>query len=138
MSAQPANVLPRSSPRPELTEALGLDSYSIGEHHSAQWATTSPAVVLAAIAMRTDRIRLRTGVTLMPNLDPVRVAEDYATVDVLSGGRLDLTIGKGNFPDPGLFSVRTVRCNENGWQKRYSSRVSKSPSIVRLWRRGPN
>jgi alkanesulfonate monooxygenase SsuD/methylene tetrahydromethanopterin reductase-like flavin-dependent oxidoreductase (luciferase family) len=84
----------------ELTEALGLDSYTVGEHHSSRWAVTSPAVVLGAIAVRTERIRLRTGVTLMPNLDPVRVAEDYATVDVLSGGRLELTIGKGNFPEP--------------------------------------
>ena len=50
--------------------------------------------------MKTERIRLRTAVTLMPNLDPVRVAEDYATVDLLSGGRLELTVGKGNFPDP--------------------------------------
>jgi alkanesulfonate monooxygenase SsuD/methylene tetrahydromethanopterin reductase-like flavin-dependent oxidoreductase (luciferase family) len=83
-----------------LAESLGLDSYTVGEHHSARWAVTSPPVVLAAIAMRTHRIRLRTGVTLMPNLDPVRVAEDYATVDVLSDGRLELTIGKGNFPEP--------------------------------------
>jgi alkanesulfonate monooxygenase SsuD/methylene tetrahydromethanopterin reductase-like flavin-dependent oxidoreductase (luciferase family) len=83
-----------------LTEALGLDSYTVGEHHSTSWAVTAPPVVLAAIAMKTERIRLRTGVTLMPNLDPVRVAEDYATVDLLSGGRLELTVGKGHFPDP--------------------------------------
>jgi alkanesulfonate monooxygenase SsuD/methylene tetrahydromethanopterin reductase-like flavin-dependent oxidoreductase (luciferase family) len=83
-----------------LTEALGLDSYTVGEHHSTSWAVTAPPVVLAAIAMKTERIRLRTAVTLMPNLDPVRVAEDYATVDLLSGGRLELTVGKGNFRDP--------------------------------------
>ena len=52
------------------------------------------AIVLAAIAMRTERIRLRTGVPLMPNLDPVPVAEDYATVDLLSGGRLEAEIAK--------------------------------------------
>jgi alkanesulfonate monooxygenase SsuD/methylene tetrahydromethanopterin reductase-like flavin-dependent oxidoreductase (luciferase family) len=57
-------------------------------------------VVLGAIAARTSRIRLRTGVTVVPNLDPVRVAEDYATVDALSGGRVELTVGKGNFPQP--------------------------------------
>ena len=73
-----------------LTKSLGLDSYTVGEHHSTSWAVTSPPVVLAAIAMRTERIRPRTGVPLMPNLDPVPVAEDYATVDLLSGGRLEL------------------------------------------------
>ncbi|HWB21937.1 MAG TPA: LLM class flavin-dependent oxidoreductase [Gaiellaceae bacterium] len=83
-----------------LTEELGLDSYTVGEHHSSRWAITAPPVVLAAIAPRTERIRLRTGITLIPNLDPVRVAEDYATVDVLSGGRLELTVAKGNFPQP--------------------------------------
>ncbi len=83
-----------------LVEELGLESYTVGEHHSARWAVTAPPVVLAAIAARTERIRLRTGVTLIPNLDPVRVAEDYATVDVLSGGRLELTVAKGNFPQP--------------------------------------
>ena len=55
-----------------LSETLGLDSFTVGEHHSARWAITSPPVVLGAMAMRTERIRLRTGVTLMPNLDPVR------------------------------------------------------------------
>lgn len=84
----------------ELTETLGFDSFGIGEHHSARWATTAPPVVLAAIAARTERIKLRTGVTLMANLDPVRVAEDYATLDLLSNGRLELTAAKGNFPDP--------------------------------------
>jgi alkanesulfonate monooxygenase SsuD/methylene tetrahydromethanopterin reductase-like flavin-dependent oxidoreductase (luciferase family) len=84
----------------ELTEALGLDSFGVGEHHSSRWVLTSPPTVLAAIAARTERIRLRTGVTLIPNLDPVRVAEDYATLDVLSGGRVELTVAKGNFPQP--------------------------------------
>jgi alkanesulfonate monooxygenase SsuD/methylene tetrahydromethanopterin reductase-like flavin-dependent oxidoreductase (luciferase family) len=84
----------------ELTEQLGLDSFGVGEHHSGRWVLTAPPVVLASIAARTERIRLRTAVTLIPNLDPVRVAEDYATVDVLSGGRLELTVGKGNFPQP--------------------------------------
>jgi alkanesulfonate monooxygenase SsuD/methylene tetrahydromethanopterin reductase-like flavin-dependent oxidoreductase (luciferase family) len=83
-----------------LTEQLGLDSFGLGEHHSSRWVLTSPPTVLAAIAARTSRIRLRTGVTLIPNLDPVRVAEDYATVDLLSGGRLELTVAKGNFPQP--------------------------------------
>jgi alkanesulfonate monooxygenase SsuD/methylene tetrahydromethanopterin reductase-like flavin-dependent oxidoreductase (luciferase family) len=82
-------------------EELGFDSFATGEHHGLDlWSVSAPPVVLAAVAARTERIRLRTGVTVMPNLDPVRVAEDYATVDLLSGGRLELTVGKGNFPQP--------------------------------------
>jgi alkanesulfonate monooxygenase SsuD/methylene tetrahydromethanopterin reductase-like flavin-dependent oxidoreductase (luciferase family) len=84
-----------------LAEDLGYDSFGVGEHHGLDyWAISSPAVVLGAIAARTSRIRLRTGVTVVPNLDPVRIAEDYATVDALSGGRVELTVGKGNFPQP--------------------------------------
>jgi alkanesulfonate monooxygenase SsuD/methylene tetrahydromethanopterin reductase-like flavin-dependent oxidoreductase (luciferase family) len=84
-----------------LAEELGHDGFGVGEHHGVEyWSVSTPPVVLAAIAARTSRIRLRTGVTLIPNLDPVRVAEDYATVDALSGGRLEMTVGKGNFPHP--------------------------------------
>jgi alkanesulfonate monooxygenase SsuD/methylene tetrahydromethanopterin reductase-like flavin-dependent oxidoreductase (luciferase family) len=92
----------------ELAESLGLDSFGVGEHHSARWGISAPPVVLAAIAARTRRIRLRTGVTLSANLDPVRVAEDYATVDVLSNGRLDLTAAKGNFPQPWVLFGQNV------------------------------
>lgn len=92
----------------ELTEALGFDSYSVGEHHSASWVVTAPPVVLAAIAARTERIKLRTGVTLMANLDPVRVAEDYATVDLLSNGRLEMTVAKGTFPQPWTLFAQDV------------------------------
>src|ERR1700691_2036443 len=82
-------------------EDLGHDGFGVGEHHGLDlWSLSAPPVLLGAIAARTSRIRLRTGVTLVPNLDPVRVAEDYASVDALSGGRFELTVGKGNFPQP--------------------------------------
>jgi alkanesulfonate monooxygenase SsuD/methylene tetrahydromethanopterin reductase-like flavin-dependent oxidoreductase (luciferase family) len=83
-----------------LTEEFGLDAYSVGEHHDADWVLTAPPVVLAAISAKTEQIRLMTGVTLIGNLDPVRVAEDYGTVDLLSGGRLELVVAKGLFPHP--------------------------------------
>jgi alkanesulfonate monooxygenase SsuD/methylene tetrahydromethanopterin reductase-like flavin-dependent oxidoreductase (luciferase family) len=76
-------------------EALGLDSVWLGEHHLCDYILSAPPVVLAAIAERTRTLRLGTGVTLLGSLDPVRVAEDYATVDVLSGGRVELVAGRG-------------------------------------------
>lgn len=77
-------------------EALGFDLVHIGEHHGSGYQTSSPPVVLAAIGERTTRLRLSTGVALVANLDPVRMAEDYATVDVLSGGRAEIVAGRGS------------------------------------------
>lgn len=80
----------------QRAEQLGFDSFSVGERHAGEFISSSPAAVLAAIAAVTTRIRLQSGVTVLSVLDPVRVAEDYATVDQLSRGRLELVIGKGN------------------------------------------
>jgi alkanesulfonate monooxygenase SsuD/methylene tetrahydromethanopterin reductase-like flavin-dependent oxidoreductase (luciferase family) len=77
-------------------EQLGFDAVSVGERHAGPFLSSSPTVLLGAIAARTSRVRLNSGVTVIPVLDPVRVAEDYATIDQLSRGRLELTIGKGN------------------------------------------
>ncbi|WJN42657.1 LLM class flavin-dependent oxidoreductase [Priestia aryabhattai] len=81
-----------------LAEKLGFDAYGVGERHGAPFLSSSPPVVLSAIAAKTSHIRLLTTVTVLSILDPVRVAEDYATLDHLSGGRLELIIGKGNDP----------------------------------------
>lgn len=78
-------------------EALGFDLVHLGEHHGSGYQLSAPPVVLAAIGERTERIRLSTGVTLAANLDPVRMAEDYATVDVLSGGRAEIVAGRGSY-----------------------------------------
>jgi alkanesulfonate monooxygenase SsuD/methylene tetrahydromethanopterin reductase-like flavin-dependent oxidoreductase (luciferase family) len=80
-----------------LAESVGFDSVHLGEHHFCDYILSSPPVVLAAIAERTTRLRLSTGVALGVNLDPLRLAEDYATVDVLSGGRVEPVIGRGTF-----------------------------------------
>ncbi|MDF2664934.1 MAG: coenzyme F420-dependent N5,N10-methylene tetrahydromethanopterin reductase [Microbacterium sp.] len=77
-------------------EELGFDAVSVGERHAGRFLSSSPTVVLGAIAARTSRVRLNSGVTVLSVLDPVRVAEDYATIDQLSRGRVELTIGKGN------------------------------------------
>jgi len=79
-----------------LAEELGFAGVHLGEHHFSNYQLSSPPVVLAAIAERTTTLRLSTAVTLAANLDPVRIAEDYATVDVLSGGRAEAVLGRGN------------------------------------------
>ncbi|GAA5071983.1 alkanesulfonate monooxygenase SsuD/methylene tetrahydromethanopterin reductase-like flavin-dependent oxidoreductase (luciferase family) [Thermocatellispora tengchongensis] len=79
-----------------LAEELGFDGFGVGERHERPFISSSPPVVLSHIAARTSTIRLFTAVTTLSLLDPVRAYEDYATLDHLSGGRLELIIGKGN------------------------------------------
>ncbi|GIH20160.1 LLM class flavin-dependent oxidoreductase [Rugosimonospora africana] len=79
-----------------LAEELGFDGFGVGERHERPFISSSPPVVLSHIAALTHRIRLFTAVTTLSLLDPVRAYEDYATLDHLSGGRLELIIGKGN------------------------------------------
>ncbi|MET9592363.1 LLM class flavin-dependent oxidoreductase [Streptomyces sp. NPDC006516] len=76
-------------------ERLGFDAYAVGERHAGPFLSSSPGVVLGALAARTSRIRLLTGVTVVAILDPVRVAEDFATLDQISRGRIELVVGKG-------------------------------------------
>ncbi|MFJ3902689.1 LLM class flavin-dependent oxidoreductase [Streptomyces sp. NPDC090025] len=79
----------------EAAERLGFDAYSVGERHAGPFLSSSPSVVLGALAARTSRIRLLTGVTVVAILDPVRIAEDFATLDQISLGRIELVVGKG-------------------------------------------
>jgi alkanesulfonate monooxygenase SsuD/methylene tetrahydromethanopterin reductase-like flavin-dependent oxidoreductase (luciferase family) len=80
-----------------VADEAGFEGVHIGEHHGIEYTTSAPPVILAAIGERTSRLRLSTAVTLAANLDPIRVAEDYATVDALSGGRCEVVVGRGNF-----------------------------------------
>lgn len=80
-----------------LAEQVGLDIYAIGEHHRPDFAASAPAVVLAAIAARTNRIRLSPAVSVLSSDDPVRVYQQYATLDLLSNGRAELLVGRGSF-----------------------------------------
>ncbi|MFE1596933.1 LLM class flavin-dependent oxidoreductase [Nocardia sp. NPDC058705] len=81
------------------TEAAGLDVYGVGEHHRKDFAASSPAVVLAAAAARTERIQLTSAVTVLSSDDPVRVYQDFATLDGLSNGRAELMAGRGSFTE---------------------------------------
>jgi probable LLM family oxidoreductase len=81
----------------ELADQVGLDVYGLGEHHRPDYASSAPAVVLAAAASRTSRIRLSSAVTVLSSDDPVRVFQDFATLDLLSGGRAEIMAGRGSF-----------------------------------------
>ena len=81
----------------ETAEAVGLDVYGVGEHHRADYVASAPAVVLAAIAARTERLRLTSTVTVLSSADPVRVFQEFATLDLLSGGRAEVMVGRGSF-----------------------------------------
>jgi probable LLM family oxidoreductase len=81
----------------QLADQLGLDVFAVGEHHRADFLVSSPAVALAAIAAGTERIRLSSAVTVLSSADPVRVFQDFAQVDLLSGGRAEIMAGRGSF-----------------------------------------
>src|SRR5690606_23197653 len=82
-----------------LADSVGVDFFGIGEHHRDDFAVTAPEVVLAAIASRTERIRLGTAVTVLSSDDPVRVFEKFATLDAVSNGRAEIILGRGSFTE---------------------------------------
>lgn len=80
-----------------LADQVGLDVFGVGEHHRKDYAASSPAVILAAAATQTKRIRLTSAVTVLSSADPVRVFQDFATLDALSNGRAEIMAGRGSF-----------------------------------------
>ena len=81
----------------ELADQVGLDVFGVGEHHRPDYVVSSPAVVLAAAAARTSRIRLTSAVNVLSSDDPIRVFQQFATVDLLSAGRAEIMAGRGSF-----------------------------------------
>ncbi|HEY9363283.1 MAG TPA: LLM class flavin-dependent oxidoreductase [Chitinophagaceae bacterium] len=81
----------------QLADQLGLDLFGVGEHHRPDYAVSSPAVVLGAAAVITKNIRLASAVTVLSSDDPVRVYQQFATIDLLSGGRAEIMAGRGSF-----------------------------------------
>jgi probable LLM family oxidoreductase len=81
----------------ELADQVGLDVYGVGEHHRPDYAISAPAVVLAAAASRTSRIRVSSAVTVLSSDDPVRVFQSFATLDLISNGRAEIMAGRGSF-----------------------------------------
>lgn len=81
----------------QVADQLGLDVFGLGEHHRPDYAVSAPATVLAAAAMVTKQIKLSTAVTVLSSEDPVRVYQQFATIDQLSGGRAEIMVGRGSF-----------------------------------------
>ena len=82
-----------------LADRLGLDFFGVGEHHRADFAVSSPEMVLSAIASRTERIRLGSAVTVLSSDEPVRVFQRFATLDAVSNGRAEIIVGRGSFTE---------------------------------------
>src|SRR5258707_11890036 len=98
-----ANLLDRI----ELAEKAGLDVFGIGEHHRKEMLDSAPVVILAAAAARTKRIRLTSAVTVLSAADPVRVFQNFATLDLISKGRAEMVAGRGSFIESyPLFGLR--------------------------------
>ena len=95
----PAQVLRNVVAEAELADRLGLAFFGVGEHHRPDFAISAPEVVLAAIAGRTERIRLGTAVTVLSTDDPVRVYERFSTLNALSSGRAEVILGRGSFTE---------------------------------------
>jgi probable LLM family oxidoreductase len=91
----------------ERADQVGLDAFGVGEHHRRDFLDSAPAVILGAAAARTQRIRLTSAVTVLSAADPVRVFQEFATLDLLSQGRAEMVVGRGSFVEAfPLFGLR--------------------------------
>lgn len=81
----------------ETADRVGLDVFGIGEHHRAEFLNSAPAIILSAAAARTSDIRLTSAVTVLSAADPVRVFQEFATLDLISKGRAEIVVGRGSF-----------------------------------------
>ena len=96
MSVSPSERLRKLVKQIEYADQIGLDVFGIGEHHRREFLDSAPAVILAAAAARTQRIRLTSAVTVLSAADPVRVFQEFTTLDLLSQGRAEMVVGRGS------------------------------------------
>jgi probable LLM family oxidoreductase len=109
----------------ELADQLGLDVFAIGEHHRPDYAVSAPAVVMAAASVNTKKIKLSSGVTVLSSDDPVRVFQQFATVDLLSSGRAEIMAGRGSF----IESFPLFGYNLNDYDELFSEKLEM---LIRL------
>jgi probable LLM family oxidoreductase len=93
----PATRLEHLIEEAELADRLGLDVFAVGEHHREEYVASAPSVILSALAARTEQIKLSSAVTVLGSEDPVRVYQQFATIDLLSKGRAEIMVGRGSF-----------------------------------------
>ena len=96
LSVSPSERLRRLVEQIEYADKIGLDVFGVGEHHRKEFLDSAPTVILVAAAARTKRIRLTSAVTVLSGADPVRVFQEFATLDLLSQGRAELVVGRGS------------------------------------------
>jgi alkanesulfonate monooxygenase SsuD/methylene tetrahydromethanopterin reductase-like flavin-dependent oxidoreductase (luciferase family) len=97
LAVNPSDRLRNLVEQIEHADQVGLDVFGIGEHHRREYLDSAPAVILGAAAARTHRIRLTSAVTVLSSADPVRVFQNFATLDLLSQGRAEMVVGRGSF-----------------------------------------
>src|SRR5919201_3392975 len=107
ISLNPSERVQRLVKQIEYADKIGLDVFGIVKHHRREFLDSAPAVILAAAAARTNRIRLTSAVTVLSAADPVRVFQEFATLDLLSQGRAEMVVGRGSFIEAfPLFGLR--------------------------------
>ena len=125
----------------ELADKVGLDVFGIGEHHRAEFLDSAPVVILSAAAARTENIRLTSAVTVLSASDPVRVFQQFATLDLISRGRAEIVAGRGSFVESyPLFGLRLEDYDSLFAEKLellLKIRESTQSALVRKTSRGP-
>jgi probable LLM family oxidoreductase len=107
IAISPSKRLQRMVEQIEYADQIGLDVFGVGEHHRREFLDSAPAIILAAAAARTKRIRLTSAVKVLSAADPVRVFQEFATLDLLSQGRAEMVVGRGSFIEAfPLFGLR--------------------------------
>lgn len=111
----------------ELADQVGLDVFGVGEHHRPDYTVSAPAIVLAAAAERTKQIRLTSAVTVLSSDDPVRVFQQFATLDLISQGRAEIMVGRGSFIEFFPVWLRSERL-----QRPVRGETSAAPKVARI------
>lgn len=126
----PAQTLRDLVTQAELADHVGLASYNLGEHHRDDYAVTAPDIVLSHMAAKTQRIKLGTAVIVLSSDDPVRLYERFSTMDALSNGRMELTVGRGSFTE----SFPLFGFNLSDYEELFDEKLRM---LTRLWNERP-
>ena len=123
----------------QRADEVGLDSFGIGEHHRSEYYDSAPAILLAAAAARTSRIRLNSAVTVLSADDPVRVFQDFATLDLVSRGRMDMVVGRGSFTEAFPLFGLSLRDYDSLFAEKLDLllRIRESPTVTWSGRHRP-